>query len=34
MLRLIGGSIPDMTKAFEDFVAGLKTRAEGSAPPS
>ena len=33
MLRLIGGSIPDMTQAFEDFVAGLKARAEGSAPP-
>ena len=33
LLRFIGGSIPDMTQAFEDFVAGLKARAEGSAPP-
>lgn len=30
LLALIGGSIPDMTKAFEDFVAGLKARAEGA----
>lgn len=28
MLALIGGSIPDMTEAFEGFVAGLKARAE------
>ena len=30
LLALFGGSIPDMTKAFEDFVAGLKARAEAS----
>ncbi|QRO01581.1 SRPBCC domain-containing protein [Archangium violaceum] len=30
MLALIGGSIPDMTDAFQKFVAGLKSRAEGS----
>jgi hypothetical protein len=29
MLALIGGSIPDMTQAFEGFVVGLKNRAEG-----
>jgi hypothetical protein len=28
MLALIGGSIPDMTEAFAQFVAGLKARAE------
>ncbi|GAB5546799.1 MAG: hypothetical protein SangKO_065590 [Sandaracinaceae bacterium] len=28
MLALIGGSIPDMSDAFEKFVAGLKARAE------
>ena len=28
MLALIGGSIPDMTEAFDGFVEGLKTRAE------
>ncbi len=28
MLALIGGTIPDMTVAFEGFVAGLKKRAE------
>lgn len=28
MMALMGGSIPDMTKPFEDFVAGLKARAE------
>lgn len=28
MLALIGGSIPDMTEAFQGFVAGLKSRAE------
>jgi hypothetical protein len=31
MLALIGGTIPDMTQAFEGFVAGLKRRAEESA---
>lgn len=30
MLKLIGGSIPDMTDAFKGFVAGLKGRAERS----
>ena len=30
MLKLIGGSIPDMTEAFQGFVAGLKGRAERS----
>lgn len=30
MLKLIGGSIPDMTDAFNGFVAGLKGRAERS----
>jgi hypothetical protein len=30
LLPLIGRSLPDMTEAFEDFVAGLKARAEGS----
>ena len=29
MLALIGRSIPDMTAAFEQFVSGLKHRAEG-----
>ena len=28
MLPLIGGSIPDLTQSFQDFVAGLKARAE------
>jgi len=28
MLRLIGGSLPDMTEAFEAFVSGLKRRVE------
>jgi hypothetical protein len=28
MLALIGGSIPDMTDAFNGFVQGLKNRAE------
>ncbi len=28
MLKLIGGSIPDMTEAFQKFVSGLKSRAE------
>ena len=31
MLRLIGGSIPDMTEAFAAFAAGLKSRVEGAA---
>jgi hypothetical protein len=30
MLALIGKSIPDMTDAFEQFVQGLKKRAEGA----
>lgn len=30
MLRLIGGSIPDMTDAFAAFAAGLKSRAEAA----
>lgn len=30
LLPLIGRSIPDMTKTFEDFVAGLKAHAEKS----
>jgi hypothetical protein len=30
MLALIGGSIPDMTQAFQGFVAGLKARAEAA----
>ena len=29
MLRIIGGSIPDMTEAFNAYVAGLKSRVEG-----
>lgn len=28
MLALIGGSLPDMTVPFQQFVAGLKARAE------
>lgn len=28
MLALIGGTIPDMTQAFQGFVNGLKARAE------
>jgi hypothetical protein len=28
MLRLIGGSLPDMTEAFEAFAKGLQERAE------
>lgn len=28
MLALMGGSIPDMTEAFQKFVEGLKRRAE------
>lgn len=28
MLALIGKSLPDMTKPFEEFAAGLKSRAE------
>jgi hypothetical protein len=30
LLPLFAGSLPDMTKPFQDFVAGLKTRAERS----
>ncbi len=30
MLALIGPSLPDMSQAFQDFVAGLKARAEGA----
>ena len=29
MLAFMGNSIPDMTETFEEFVNGLKTRAEG-----
>ena len=29
LLPLIGRSLPDMTSTFEEFVAGLKKRAEG-----
>lgn len=29
MMALIGGSIPDMTEPFKQFVEGLKARAEG-----
>ncbi|MEO8608432.1 MAG: SRPBCC domain-containing protein [Chloroflexota bacterium] len=28
LLPMIGGSIPDLTKSFRDFVAGLKAQAE------
>lgn len=28
LLPMIGGSIPDLTNSFQDFVAGLKARAE------
>lgn len=31
LLFLMGRSIPDMTKTFQDFVAGLKARAEAKA---
>jgi len=27
-LSMFAGSLPDMTKPFEDFAAGLKARAE------
>ena len=30
LLPLFGGSIPDMTEPFKQFVAGLKARAEGT----
>lgn len=30
LLPLIGRSIPDLTSTFEQFVAGLKSRAENS----
>jgi len=29
MLALMAGSLPDMTQPFQDFVNGLKARAEG-----
>jgi hypothetical protein len=29
LLALMGRSLPDMTQPFQDFVNGLKTRAEG-----
>jgi hypothetical protein len=32
LLPLIGRSIPDLTKNFEAFAAGLKAQAEGAAP--
>jgi hypothetical protein len=28
LLPMIGGSIPDLTQSFQDFVTGLKARAE------
>ena len=31
MLKLIGGSLPDMSEAFAAFAAGLKRRAEAAA---
>jgi hypothetical protein len=30
LLPMFAGSLPDMTKPFQDFVAGLKARAEGA----
>ena len=30
LLPLIGGTIPDMTEAFNDFVNGLKSHAESA----
>lgn len=30
LLPLFASSLPDMTKPFQDFVAGLKARAEGA----
>jgi hypothetical protein len=30
LLPLFGGSLPDMTEPFKQFVAGLKARAEGT----
>ena len=33
LLPLFGRAIPDMTKTFEDFVGGLKSRAEAAAAP-
>jgi hypothetical protein len=30
LLFLMGRTVPDMTKTFQDFVAGLKARAEAS----
>jgi hypothetical protein len=32
LLPLIGRTIPDMSKTFEDFCAGLKARAEAGQP--
>jgi hypothetical protein len=29
LLPMFAGSLPDMTQPFQDFVDGLKTRAEG-----
>jgi hypothetical protein len=34
LLPLFGGSLPDMNGPFQDFVNGLKARAEGTAPPN
>jgi hypothetical protein len=34
LLPLFAGSIPDMTKTFEDFAAGLKAHAEAAAATS
>jgi hypothetical protein len=34
LLPLFAGSIPDMTKTFEDFAAGLKAHAEAAASTS
>jgi hypothetical protein len=34
LLPLIGRSIPDLTKTFEDFAAGLKARAEAIEAPT
>ena len=30
LLPMFAGSLPDMTQPFQDFVDGLKTRAESS----
>ena len=34
LLPLFGRTIPDLAPAFEQFAAGLKERAESSAPPT